>query len=363
MVRLEVNQAGTLLSFPRKGGTGSFVPAGRYRIASEFPSPLPKASSVCSGLLEASRAPLRALATARAERFMFIFVLELIRREDEKRHRAGHQRAQDHQSDRRQQPLPKGKVIPDLLQFVLLRSVRPTSRSDFLNHYSARHVLHNWRKRQCANEDQINMRVLIVDDHPVVVTGCRALFTSDPSVEILEASDAKDGHRAYLQKHPDVTVVDVSLPDLTGFELTRRIRRDDPTAKIVMFSVSEDPAFVVRAVEMGIQGHVSKSDDPRLLAKAIRKVAAGERFLSPRLAEATTFAGAAIKASPLTQMSPRELEILRLLGRGDRISEVASELGISYKTVANTTSMLKFKLGAKNHSDLVRIAVEIDLHR
>ncbi|MET3966732.1 response regulator transcription factor [Bradyrhizobium sp. S3.9.1] len=206
------------------------------------------------------------------------------------------------------------------------------------------------------------MRILIVDDHPIVVTGCRALFTSDPSVEILEASDAKDGHRAYLQKHPDVTVVDVGLPDLTGFELSRRIRKEDPAAKIVMLSVSEDPAFVVRAVEMGIQGYVSKSDDPRLLAKAIRKVAAGGRFVSPHLAEAT-FAGAVIKANPLTQMSSRELDILRLLGRGDRISEVASELGLSYKTVANTTSMLKSKLGAKNHSDLVRIAVEIDLHR
>jgi len=207
------------------------------------------------------------------------------------------------------------------------------------------------------------MRVLIVDDHPVVITGCRALFSSDPSVEILEASDAKEGHHAYLQKRPDVTVVDVMLPDLTGFELARRIRKVDPVAKIVVFSVSEDPAFVARAVEMGIQGYVSKSDDPRLLAKAIRKVAAGERFVSPRLAEATTFAGAAIKASPLTQMRPLELEILRLLRRGDRISEVASELGVSYKTVANTTSMLKTKLGAKSHSDLVRIAVEIDLHR
>ena len=207
------------------------------------------------------------------------------------------------------------------------------------------------------------MRVLIVDDHPVVITGCRALFTSDPSVEILEASSAKEGHRAYLQKSPDVAVVDMRLPDLTGFELARRIRKADPAAKIVLLSESEDPAFVARAVEMGIQGYVSKTDDPRLLAKAIRKVAAGGRFVSPRLAEATTFAGAAINASPLTQMSPRELEILRLLSRGDRISEVASELGISYKTVANTTSMLKAKLGAKNHSDLVRIAVEMDLHR
>jgi DNA-binding NarL/FixJ family response regulator len=205
------------------------------------------------------------------------------------------------------------------------------------------------------------MRVLIVDDHPVIVTGCRSLFTSDPSVEILEASNAKEGHLSFLKNHPDVTVVDVGLPDFTGFELTRRIRKDDPAAKIVMLSISEDPAFVVRAVDMGIQGYVSKSDDPRLLAKAIRKVAAGERFVSPRLAAATTFAGTAIKDSPLTQMSARELEILMLLGRGDRISEVASELGISYKTVANTTSTLKTKLGAKNHSDLVRIAVEIDL--
>jgi DNA-binding CsgD family transcriptional regulator len=80
------------------------------------------------------------------------------------------------------------------------------------------------------------------------------------------------------------------------------------------------------------------------------------------LAEATTFAGAAVKAGPLTQMSVRELEILRLLGRGDRIAEVASELGVSYKTVANTTSTLKTKLGAKNHSDLIRIAVELDLY-
>jgi DNA-binding NarL/FixJ family response regulator len=213
-----------------------------------------------------------------------------------------------------------------------------------------------------ANEDQIVMRVLIVDDHPIVVAGYRALFTSDASVEILEASDAKAGHRAFLQNHPDVTVVDVRLPDLTGFELTRRIRKDDPAARILMLSVNEDPAFVVRAVEMGIQGYVSKTDDLRVLAKAIRKIAAGERFVSPRLAEATTRGGAAIKASPLTQMSARELEILRLLGRGDRLLEVASELGISYKTVANATSALKTKLGAKSHSDLVRIAVEIDLH-
>jgi len=204
-------------------------------------------------------------------------------------------------------------------------------------------------------------RILIVDDHPVVLSGCRALFAGDSSVRIDKASDAKSGHRAFAQKKPDVTIIDINLPDVSGFELMRRIRKDDPDAKIIMFSMNDDPAFVVRAVELGAQGYVSKGDDPRLFVKAVRKVAAGEHFITPQLAEAVTFSGAAIKANPVSQMTPRELEILRLLGRGDKIVEVADALEISYKTVANTTSLLKQKLGAKNHSDLIRIAVEMGL--
>lgn len=206
-----------------------------------------------------------------------------------------------------------------------------------------------------------NIKILIVDDHPVVVSGCRSLFASDKSVRIEEASDAKSGLRVFVQKRPDVTVIDIKLPDVSGFELMRRIRKDDPTAKIIMFSMNDDPAFVVRAIEMGAQGYVAKGDDPRLFVKAVRRVAEGDKFISPHLAEAVTFAGAAMKANPSTQMTPRELEILRLLGRGDKIVEVADALGISYKTVANTTSLLKQKLRAKNHSDLVRIAVEMEL--
>ncbi len=218
-----------------------------------------------------------------------------------------------------------------------------------------------------GNEDTVQdspkpaIRVLIVDDHPVVVQGCRSLVSSDCSVKIEEAGDANSGHRAFLQKRPDVTIIDIKLPDLSGFELMRRIRKDDPDAKIIMFSMNDDPAFVVRAVEMGAQGYVSKGDDPRLFVKAVRRVADGDKFISPRLAEAVTFSAAAVKASPSTQMNGRELEILRLLGRGDKIMEIADALGVSYKTVANTTSLLKQKLGAKSHSDLVRIAVEMEL--
>ena len=205
------------------------------------------------------------------------------------------------------------------------------------------------------------IKLLIVDDHPVVVSGCRSLFASDPSVSIEEAVDEKSGHRAFLSKRPDVTIIDINLPDLSGFELMRRIRKDDPKARIIMFSMNDDPAFVVRAIELGAQGYVSKGDDPRLLIKAVRKVVAGENFITPHLAETVTFSGAAIRANPATTMTARELEILRLLRHGSKIVEVADSLDISYKTVANTTSILKQKLGARNHSDLIRIAVEMGL--
>jgi DNA-binding NarL/FixJ family response regulator len=209
---------------------------------------------------------------------------------------------------------------------------------------------------------KLALRLLIVDDHPVVLSGCRSLFASDPSVTIDEAPDARAGLRAFTIKRPDVIIIDMKLPDFSGFELIRRIRAEDPDARIIMFTMSDDPAFVVRAVEMGAQGYVSKGDDPRQLVKAVRKVFAGENYVSPHLAKAVTFASGAIKTSPKLRISARELEILRLLGRGDRISEVADALEISYKTVANITSLLKQKLAAKSHSDLIRIAVEMELN-
>jgi len=209
--------------------------------------------------------------------------------------------------------------------------------------------------------DRSVTKVLIVDDHPVVLSGCRSLFASDNTVKIEEATDAKSGHRAYLARKPDVTVIDIKLPDVSGFELMRRIRKDDPEARIIMFSMNDDPALVVHAIEMGAQGYVWKGDDPRMLVKAVRKVAAGDNFISPQLAEAVTLSGASIKANPTSQLTARELEILRLLGRGHKIAEVANALEISYKTVANNTSLLKQKLGAKGHSDLIRIAVEMGL--
>lgn len=204
-------------------------------------------------------------------------------------------------------------------------------------------------------------KVLIVDDHPVVVSGCRTVFAADSSMQIISAANEREGLQAYRQSKPDISIIDINLPDLSGYELLRKIRKEDPDAKVIIFSVNEDPAFVVRAVELGAKGFVCKGDDPQSLLEAVHEVAAGTTFVSPQLAKSVTFATADVRAHPVGLLNNRELEILRMLARGRTITQIAEAMDLSYKTIANTTTMLKQKLGAQAHADLVRIAVECDI--
>lgn len=205
------------------------------------------------------------------------------------------------------------------------------------------------------------MDLLIVDDHPLVISGCRAIFASDPTITITSASDEKTGFQKFLNTRPQVSIIDLNLPGLSGFELLRKVREVDPSAKTIMFSMNDDPAFILRSIELGANGYLSKSDDPRYLIEAVLTVASGGSFISPRLAKEVTFSSASIRANPLNELGAREIEILRLLARGNNIAEVADALELSYKTIANSTTSLRQKLGAKNHSDLIRKAVELDL--
>jgi DNA-binding NarL/FixJ family response regulator len=206
-----------------------------------------------------------------------------------------------------------------------------------------------------------NTKILIVDDHPVVVSGCRAIFASDRSVQIISAPNEREGLRAFRQSKPHVSIIDINLPGLSGYELLRKIRKYDPSAKVIMFSVNDDPAFVIRAVELGAKGFVCKGDDPQNLVEAVHEVVKGTTFVSPQIARAVTFASAETRAHPAGHLNNRELEILRMLAKGRKIAEIAEALDLSYKTIANTTTLLKQKLGAQTHADLVRIAVEFDI--
>src|ERR1700690_4007494 len=204
----------------------------------------------------------------------------------------------------------------------------------------------------------MSMRILIVDDHPIVASGCRALLAGSPDVAILEASDAESGEGAFVTERPDICVLDVNLPGVSGFELARRILARDAAARIIMFSMNDDPIFAARAIETGAKGYVSKSGDPGDLLQAISRVGEGGVFLPPAIAQSIAFAGPGLAENRLAKLTAREIEILRLLGTGKSLSEIAWLVHSSYKTIANTSSGIRQKLGLRSSSELVRFAIE-----
>ena len=202
------------------------------------------------------------------------------------------------------------------------------------------------------------MRVLIVDDHPIVASGCRALLAGESEIVLAEASDAESGERIFATDHPDVCVIDINLPTVSGFELVRRILALDPSARIIMFSMNDDPIFAARAIEAGAKGYVSKSGDPCDLVEAIRHVGRGGTYLPTAMARSIAFAGPTFAQSPLSKLTSREMEILRLLSAGKSLTEIAWLVHASYKTVANTASIMRQKLGVRTSVELVRLAIE-----
>lgn len=202
------------------------------------------------------------------------------------------------------------------------------------------------------------MRVLIVDDHPIIVSGCAAMLASEGDIDVVDARDAESGLAAFLDHKPDVSVVDIGLPGVSGIELTRRMLEADPKARIVVFSMNDDPIFAARAIEAGAKAYVTKNDDPWLLLKAVREVAAGGVFLMPKIANRLAFEKSGASGNPLSALTARELEILRMLGGGMGMAEIAEATQVSYKTIANSCSIMKKKLGARTPMELMKIALE-----
>jgi DNA-binding NarL/FixJ family response regulator len=160
-----------------------------------------------------------------------------------------------------------------------------------------------------------------------------------------------------VAEQPDVCVLDINLPSVSGFELARRILTHAASARIIMFSMNDDPIFAVRAIEAGAKGYVSKSGDPWDLVEAIREVGKGGTYLPSTIARNIAFAGPSFAQSPLAKLTSREIEILRLLSKGKSLSEIAWQVHVSYKTIANTSSIMRQKLGVRTSAELVRLAI------
>jgi two-component system invasion response regulator UvrY len=206
-------------------------------------------------------------------------------------------------------------------------------------------------------ESSRTVKVLIVDDHPIVLSGCRALLAEADDMEMLEARDATSAQEMHSAQRPDVTVIDINLPDISGFELARRLVVRDPGARLLMFSMNDDSMFAAQAIECGARGYFSKSDDPQDFLSAIRAVHRGGHSLAPEMAQKIAFlrVGAGEAGASLT---PREREVLRLLAKGKSMSEIAALINVSYKTVAMTCASLRTKFSARTPMQLIRIAVE-----
>jgi two-component system, NarL family, invasion response regulator UvrY len=203
--------------------------------------------------------------------------------------------------------------------------------------------------------------VLIIDDHPIVLQGCRRVLEDAGIDQVLAASDMVAGYRLYLRHRPDVAIVDLAIAGkgLGGLDLIRRIRARDAGAHILVLSMHNDPMIVARSLEAGASGYVLKDTSSEELVKAVQQVSSGVPFLSGGLAMKVALTGMGARANPLADLTPRELQVLALLAEGEPYDRIARELSVSYKTVVNVSSQLKAKLGASTLPQLISTAVKL----
>lgn len=200
------------------------------------------------------------------------------------------------------------------------------------------------------------IRVLLIDDHAVVREGYRHLLSSRAAIDVIgEASSGAAGYRRFLKGGVDVVVIDLSLPGVGGLEVLRRMRHRDAGLRALVVSMHEEPVIVERALAAGAVGYLSKRSNPSALVDAVHRVACGETVIDTALATASR----STPATPerLRQLSTREFEIFRQLAEGRSVSQIARELSLSGKTVANYNTAIRGKLGAGNAADLARIAI------
>jgi DNA-binding NarL/FixJ family response regulator len=202
--------------------------------------------------------------------------------------------------------------------------------------------------------------ILLVDDHKVLRDGLRALLESEPDLTVVaEAGNGRDAVRLAQEQRPDIVVMDLDLPDISGLETIRLIREQDIKSRIVVLSMYIRREFVMPAIEAGCDGYVPKSSTHTSLLEAIRVVLTGERYLHPKAATALVESVTAkeTEADLYQQLSEREQEVLRLTALGFTSREIGEKLIISPKTADTYRQRAMDKLHLNHRSDLVKFAL------
>ncbi len=204
--------------------------------------------------------------------------------------------------------------------------------------------------------------VLLVDDHAVVREGYRRLLEKSPSIRVVgEACDAQSAYTAFIELKPQVTVMDIALPGASGIDALRRIRTRAAQARVLMFSMYEDPVYAAQALQAGARGYVTKAAAPGVLVEAVLEVARGQTYLVGRVAHELALRNVAEAKDAASVLSPREFEVLRMLVAGRSLTDIAKNLGLTTKTVANHQSILRQKLGVNTAVQLLQAAARLGI--
>lgn len=204
------------------------------------------------------------------------------------------------------------------------------------------------------------IRVALADDHPVVLAGIKALLQADPTITLVgEATTGSAALKTICALAPDVAVIDISMPDLNGLDLAKRVAEECPNVKLLALTVHEDRAYVQPMLQAGARGYLLKRSAAEDLVRAIRAVAEGGVYLDPAiadkaLADLTRRGGSSGPGPDGEDLSPREGEVLRLTAQGFSNKEIAARLDVSVKTVETYKARGAEKLGLRTRADIVR---------
>ena len=213
-----------------------------------------------------------------------------------------------------------------------------------------------------SNTDSSIIRIMLVDDHAIVREGYRSLLEKQQKLKVIaEAADGAEAYQQYKKTHPDVVIMDISMPGQSGIKAITRIRQYDINARILVFSMHENPTFAIQATRAGALGYITKSSDPEVLIRAIYAVHQHQHTLSADIAQALALEKLGNEHKALDQLTVREFEILRLLVEAIPPNDIADMLNISPKTVSNSHYIIKRKLGVNSDIELTRLAIRMNL--